>query len=220
MGRRSALVAAAATVAAVVLASSGASATSSQESQFVSLINSERTSRGMSAVAVRSDLAAVARDWSQHMAADGDISHDPDLANEVDGWTKLGDNVGRGTSVSQVHEAFMRSSSHSSIMLDPGFNQVGVGVAQAGDTIYVTQVFVKRGTSTVVRRTTTTTTKRRTTVTRRSTIGSARTVTYMAALTGVVWEIDFGSRPLTVSVLQRLIGLDAAHVDPTTGIPD
>src|SRR5918996_252983 len=100
MGRRSALAAAAAVIAATLLAANVAVASSSQESDFVSRINAERSARGLRTVVVKSDLVAVARAWSDHMAAEGAISHDPNLPNEVDGWTALGDNVGKGPSVS------------------------------------------------------------------------------------------------------------------------
>jgi uncharacterized protein YkwD len=138
MGRRSALAAASAVIAAMVLASSGAAASPSHESDFVSRINAERSARGIRTVTVKSDLVAVARSWSDQMAAAGTISHDPNLPNEVDGWTALGDNVGKGPSVSTVHEAFMNSPEHKSIILDSRFNQVGVGVTQSGDILYVT----------------------------------------------------------------------------------
>lgn len=218
MGRRSALATAAAIIAAMVLAQSGAVASASQESDFVSRINAERNSRGLRAVTVKSDLVAVARTWSDHMAAAGTISHDPNLPNEIDGWTALGDNVGKGPSVSTVHEAFMNSSAHRSIILDSRFNQVGVGVTQSGDTLYVTEVFARRGSTTTVVKTTTRRATTRTT-TRRTSAGSARTAEYVVDLTGIVWEIDFGSRPLTVAVLEQLVGLDALRVDPATGIP-
>jgi hypothetical protein len=215
MGRRSARAAAAALIAAMVLATSGAVASPSQESDFVSRINAERSARGLRSVVVKSDLVAVARAWSDHMAAEGVISHDPNLPDEVSGWTALGDNVGKGPTVSSVHEAFMNSDAHRLIIVDPRFNQVGVGVTQAGDLIYVTEVFARRGSTTKVVRTTT----QRTTTTRRTSAGSARTAEFVVDMTGVVWEIDFGARPLTVAVLEQLVGLDARRVDPATGIP-
>jgi cysteine-rich secretory family protein len=205
----------------MVLASSGAVASPSHESDFVSRINAERSSRGIGTVVVKSDLVEVARSWSSHMAAAGTISHDPDLPDKVSGWTALGDNVGKGPSVATIHEAFMNSDAHRSIILDPRFNQVGVGVTQSGDYLYVTEVFARRGSTTKVVRTTTTTrtTARRTTTTRRTSVGSARVAEFVANLTGVVWEIDLGTRPLTVVVLEQLVGLDSRRVDPATGIP-
>src|SRR5437867_5683945 len=96
-------------LAAVSFASMSARASLSQEQDFVARINAERSSRGISIVASKADLADVARSWSAHMASEGSISHDPNLPNEVQGWTMLGDTVGKGDSVSAVHDAFMKS---------------------------------------------------------------------------------------------------------------
>ena len=219
MTRRSALALAMVAAFVLVFTSTGAVASASHETDLVSRINAERSARGLRTLSVRSDLTEVARAWSDQMAAEARIYHDPYLPDEVSGWTALGDNVGRGPSVASVHEAFMRSSDHRSIVLDSRFNQVGVGVTQSGDQLYVTEVFVLRGTTAKVVRRTTTTTTRRASTTRVTTSGSARTTEYVVDMTGVVWEIDFGARPLTVSVLEQLVGLDARQVDPTTGIP-
>ena len=81
MGRKGARAIAMTATLIVVLAGLGAVASSSEEDSFVSRINAERTSRGLSAVSVRSDLGDVARNWSSQMASNGQISHDPNLPN-------------------------------------------------------------------------------------------------------------------------------------------
>jgi hypothetical protein len=215
MGRRGALAIATTAIVAVVLAGFGAVATtSSSEDSFVSRINAERTSRGLNAVAVSSDLVSVAHSWSAQMASDGAISHDPNLANEVSGWSQLGDNVGRGGSVSSIHDAFMNSSEHRSIILDPDYTQVGVGVVSSGDLLYVTEIFVRRA---VKRTTASRTTTVHRTVSRPRTSARAPVVASDIELTGVVWEINLGPRAVTVSVLEQLVGFDAPSVDPQTG---
>ena len=139
-----------------------ASANSSYESQFVNLINKERAKRGscgnagstpsMGSLTVRSDLRDVARRHSARMEKKGDIWHNPNLANEVSGWTVLGENVGMGPSVSSLHSAFMASEGHcKNVRLDE-YNEIGVGVVidkhgDGGETIYVTMVFARRGSS-------------------------------------------------------------------------
>ena len=213
MGRRFAPALVLVGLCAVLIAPFGAHATASQESAFVSRINSERSSRGIRTVSVRSDLVEVARRWSEHMAAVGQIYHDPNMPYEVSGWTALGDNVGRGDSVATLHQAFMDSSEHRSI--GASFEGTGTRVYQQGDTLWVTEVFVRRASSVV----------RHTVAPRRHTVASAprRTIqrtsasTYVMALTGVVWEIDLGASPRTVSVLEQLVALDAPRVDPATG---
>ncbi|HVF04376.1 MAG TPA: CAP domain-containing protein [Frankiaceae bacterium] len=119
-----------------------AAAHAGTESEFTSRINGERSARGLRGYAVRSDLAGVARRHAARMAASGRIYHNPNLGGQVTGWRSVGENVGRGGSVSVIHRAFMGSSSHRSNILSTTFTEVGVGTARSGDgTIYVSQVF-------------------------------------------------------------------------------
>ena len=202
MGRRFTAALAFGALAVFALASAPSGASASQEASFVSKINAERSEHGLGTVVVRSDLVQVARDWSAQMVADGAISHDPNVTQKVSGWTMLGDNVGRGATVSQLHTAFMNSEVHRDIVLDPGFNQVGVGIAMDGDTIYVTQIFVRRATSSppsapapsapapVVRR------------------AAPRPISSIAGLTGRIWSVELEAQPVTVDMLMRLVALD------------
>jgi hypothetical protein len=215
MGRRLAPVLVLAAMAATVLVTTGAHATTAEDS-FVSRINAERSSRGIRTVVVRSDLVEVARRWSQSMADAGQISHDPNMPNEVSGWTALGDNVGRGPSVSSIHQAFMGSPEHCSIILDPDYNQVGVGVVSSGDQLYVTEVFVKRASSATTTATKTDTRKRTSSATQRV-VRQTGPSSYVIVLSDVIFEIDLAAPQVTM--LERLVGLDAVRVDPATGAP-
>lgn len=127
------------TVGAAVPARAGAAG------DLVSMVNAERRERGLRTLDVRDDLAAVARRHAARMASRGRLYHNPNLGSEVDGWSKIGENVGRGGGARQIHRLFMGSSSHRSVILEPAFNQIGVGVAWRGDVMYVSEVFVKRG---------------------------------------------------------------------------
>jgi cysteine-rich secretory family protein len=220
MGRKFAPVLVLAALVGTLLVSTSARASvSSDESSFVSRINSARASYGLGAVSVRSDLVSVARSWSQHMADVGEISHDPNMPNEISGWTELGDNVGRGPDVASVHQAFMNSSEHRSIILHSAYNQVGVGVVWKGDTLYVTEVFVKRATSSTPK----TVTHHRTTTTRTTTHRTVRRTSassyIVVVLSDVITRVDFSGKPRSVTMLEQLVGLDARQVDPATGAP-
>jgi hypothetical protein len=116
--------------------------------------------------------------------------------------------------VSAIHDAFMNSSEHRSIILDPDFTQVGVGVVSSGNLLYVTEIFVRRA---VKRTTTSRTTTVHRTVSRPRTSVAAPAVASDVDLTGVVWEINLGPQAVTVSVLEQLVGFDAPNVDPATG---
>ena len=121
-------------------------ASSSDESQLVSLTNQARASHGVGRLSVASDLMSIAHRHSQRMASQHRIYHDPNLPGEVSGWRSLGDNVGRGSSASQVHRAFMGSSVHRANILNPRYNQIGTGAVRGSDGyLYVTEIFVQRG---------------------------------------------------------------------------
>ncbi len=120
---------------------SPAIASSGVESSFISAINRERAAAGLPSVAVSGDLTAAARRHSGVMAEAADLHHNPDLGGAVGGWRKIGENVGRGPSVDAIHNAFMASPGHRDNILDPDWSQVGVGVVEAGDTVWVTEMF-------------------------------------------------------------------------------
>lgn len=111
------------------------------ESHFVALANGARADEGLPALTVRSDLRDVARRHARRMADEGRVFHNPGLPHEVDGWQRLGENVGKGPTVEPIHEAFMASASHRRNILDPGFTEVAVGVESRDGVLWVTQIF-------------------------------------------------------------------------------
>src|SRR5947208_14113774 len=77
------------------------------EGDFVARTNALRASRGLGGLSVNGTLAAKARNWAEHMAAAGGISHS-NLTDSVPGdWQRLGENVGRGPSVDSIHNALV-----------------------------------------------------------------------------------------------------------------
>lgn len=119
-----------------------APAEASADSEFVSRINGARSSRGLRAYAVRSDLSAVARRHAARMAAQRRMYHNPSLGSEVSGWSAIAENVGRGPDVSSIHNAFMSSASHRANILSTSFTEVGVGTARASNgELFVSEVF-------------------------------------------------------------------------------
>lgn len=154
-------------LAPIVLAPSVAGAESLADESF-RLVNQERTSRGLAALRWSSAAADVARRHSNEMSSQGDLHHNENLANEIDGWSSIGENVGTGDTVGDVHDMFMGSATHRSNILDRTFTHVGIGVTTDGDgRVWVTQdFFTPQRTSTASSSTSTTTTRRRTTVRR------------------------------------------------------
>ena len=104
------------------------------EADFVARINSIRRSHGVAPLAVYGELTGIARDWTDHMAGNGTISHNGNYSGQVSAdWSKLGENVGEGESVDSVMNSFASSSAHYRNIVDPAFNYIGVGVSYGAD---------------------------------------------------------------------------------------
>ena len=115
--------------------------TGEAESILTADINQERTSRGLGALTVASDLVVYARQHSADTAAAGHPYHDPNIQSNVQNWQHMGDNVGSGASADALHTGFMNSQVHRDEILMPDYTEVGVGAYWAGDVLYVTEVF-------------------------------------------------------------------------------
>jgi len=125
------------TALAAPWAARGASAApdpAAAEADFVGRINALRRSKGLGEVVVDGELVAFARRWAAKMAADDRISHNPNLRRDAPGdWEKLGENVGVGTTVERLHNAFVASPSHYRNLVDRDFTRIGVGVVIGRD---------------------------------------------------------------------------------------
>lgn len=120
-----------------------AEATSSYERSMASLINRARQHYGRSALSLNESLSNYARKHSATMAAQNRLFHNPYLATWLRSWSYriLGENVGYGSSVRAVYDAFMRSAPHKANILDRRFRNVGVGMVSGGGRIWVTVIF-------------------------------------------------------------------------------
>lgn len=116
------------------------------ESEFLRLLNDTRRSNGKPALALNAALSTQSRGWSGTMASRGEPFHDANLganvAKVVPDWTRAGENVGVGYDVQGLHDAFWKSPDHRSNMLG-AYNQVGIGVVNAGGKVWVTFRFVQ-----------------------------------------------------------------------------
>ena len=119
-------------------------ACSPEEDRATELVNQSRNSIGLPGLPVNIDLSLKAQAWSRQLANDQRLYH----SNLADGngynWYRLGENVGYGYSIEQVHNAFMNSSGHRANILDGGFNRIGVGVTRdGGGRLWVVQEFMQ-----------------------------------------------------------------------------
>ncbi len=141
-----------------------AGADSASESEFLAKINAERSANGLGSLTMDGGLQAHARKHTQDMMDANQIFHSTSAelrAAAGSGWTKLGENVGRGGSVNSLHQAFMSSSGHRANILGD-YNYAGIGTGTKDGVLYVTVVFMKKGST----QTTTTTSPPQTTTTK------------------------------------------------------
>ncbi|MBV8961248.1 MAG: CAP domain-containing protein [Actinobacteria bacterium] len=127
-----------------VLGATAASATPAvDEASFLVKINALRVSQGLVPLTLDAHLIDIARNWSAKMASDGAISHNPDLAAQVggNGWRTLGENVGVGSTVDWLENAFENSPHHYANLVDPDYRWIGLGVVEANGQVWVTEDF-------------------------------------------------------------------------------
>ncbi|HEX6301872.1 MAG TPA: CAP domain-containing protein [Acidimicrobiia bacterium] len=146
---------------AILGLSASAGADSGSEQAFLSAINSTRSSSGLGSLKMDSGLQSHARKHTGDMIAADEIYHSSsgELQSAAgSGWEKLGENVGRGGSVSSLHQAFLDSPGHkANILGDYNYVGIGTGTSDSG-VLYVTVVFMKKGGSSSETTTTTSTT--------------------------------------------------------------
>ncbi|HEX9865507.1 MAG TPA: CAP domain-containing protein [Acidimicrobiia bacterium] len=126
-----------------------AGADSGTEGEFLSKINATRAANGLGSLKVDGGLQSHARAHTQDMIDAGEIFHSSsgELSSAGGkGWDKIGENVGRGQSTTSLHEAFMKSSGHKDNILGD-YNYVGIGTGSSDGYLYVTVVFMKKGTA-------------------------------------------------------------------------
>src|SRR5206468_9768196 len=118
-------------------------------------MNAARQANGLRPYTVSYDLTSIARGHSRTMASKGQLYHNPSLTSEVQNWQAVGENVGDGPTVGDIHTAFMNSPEHRANILDHDFTQVGVGVSvDKNGIIWVTEDFRQPMTSSTTRSTT------------------------------------------------------------------
>jgi len=124
-----------------------AGADGASEAGFLAEINATRSANGLGSLSVDGGLRSHARNHTQDMINAGNIYHSSSgelQAAAGSGWSKLGENVGRGGSVGSLHDAFMNSTGHRANILGD-YNYVGIGTGTSNGVLYVTVVFMKKG---------------------------------------------------------------------------
>lgn len=111
------------------------------EKRFARKINRVRNARDKRKLSLDPEISKVARVHSRKMLKDNALYHSRNLGSHVTNWSVLGENVGVGGGVTQLHKAFMKSEAHKDNILYGSFKHVGVGVARSDGVMWVTVVF-------------------------------------------------------------------------------
>ncbi|WP_299499801.1 CAP domain-containing protein [uncultured Roseobacter sp.] len=138
------------------------------EQLMLDLINAERAAAGVDPLTFDSDLNTSAEDHSTWMLEEDQFSHQgaggssptarmQDAGFEFEGAWRSGENIGwqseRGApgledDVEQIHESLMNSPGHRANILNPDFEEIGIGIERGDftsgstfDSVMVTQNF-------------------------------------------------------------------------------
>lgn len=176
-----AVVAAAGVAVLTAPAASAATSPSSYTARLAYLVNQAREQNGVRALTVTSGTSEVAAGWSAHLASAQALSHNPNLASQLEShgspnWTTYGENVGQGTSsnADALFTAYMNSPEHRANILDPSYRYLGIATVFTGSYSWNTMDFVDQyGSTTSAPRTSTAPTHHTTTTTVRHTTSTA-----------------------------------------------
>ncbi len=127
--------------------------TSEIEQELYDLINRERTKRGIHPLELSQRLKILARNHSQDMAVQPELTHDSHDGKSFSQrlqeagmyFKETGENVAFSESFlpEAIHHSFMRSNGHRENILDPRFDAIGIGVFfKENKGYYITQDFI------------------------------------------------------------------------------
>lgn len=154
MRRPAVITSAVAILAGIFLATAPASSAQgyspeSYSSKLLSLVNSAREQNGLRPLTLASGTTTVAAAWTQHLANQGALSHNPGLRQDLEShgsssWTTYGENVGEGAASDprSLFKAYMASPEHRANILDSHYRYVGVAAVFTGSTAWNTFDFV------------------------------------------------------------------------------
>ena len=115
------------------------------EARIAELVNQARTEANVAPLVVSAELTQASRAWTEQMATNLGLVHDPDVAVPP-GARIAGENVAYRTTDADVganlHAQFMASQGHRENVLEPAYTTMGIGVIHSGGRTWVTERFV------------------------------------------------------------------------------
>jgi uncharacterized protein YkwD len=117
-------------------------ACSPEEANHLQMVNTFRVANGVAQLEWDEGLYGKAREWSQHMADEGKLSHSDLKSGAPAGWKILGENVAYNTSLTGAMDALENSPAHRANLLNTKFTRVAVGIIFAKNVYWVTEEFI------------------------------------------------------------------------------
>jgi uncharacterized protein YkwD len=125
------------------LAPQRADAVARERSTMLELTNQDRSQHDRIALALNAELSRYAKRHSHDMAEAGYLFHTADLAAKLTGldWTVGGENVGVGTTLDGLEQAFMDSTTHRKNILRRTYDHTAIGIVRSDGKFWVTVIF-------------------------------------------------------------------------------
>jgi uncharacterized protein YkwD len=120
---------------------SPAEAVTTRERRMYRMVNKARERNGLHKLRLNKRMFRIAHRHSKRMADKGYVYHQSCLECHFSSWSALGENVGRGSAVREVHRLFLRSDGHRRVVLGRKFIRVGIGIVKARGQLWVTQMY-------------------------------------------------------------------------------
>lgn len=121
--------------------------TKAETDQVRAYVNQSRAAAGLGPVRENMQLNIKADLWAQRMRNECRIWHSRLSDGAPSNWRKLGENVGMGGNIAQIHAAYMNSPGHRANVLDPSFTEMGTaavwGNCNGYRTVFTVHVFMK-----------------------------------------------------------------------------
>lgn len=109
---------------------------------IAALVNQARWSNGQAGLIRNSAMDQVAANWAATMAANEDLSHNPNYSSEIPGgWVAAAENVAQGYPTgASMHDGWMNSGGHRANILGD-YTDIGIAFLSSGGTTWGVQVF-------------------------------------------------------------------------------
>jgi uncharacterized protein YkwD len=115
----------------------------SPTAEYTNHLNYSRWAAGLWGVCTDGPLAKSAQAQAEKMAANGYLSHTPNLlAAAPAGASVVAENVGVSRDMASLHVAFLNSRAHSANIYNRSFTHIGVGSVNTGGEVWVSIILM------------------------------------------------------------------------------